>query len=144
MVCEDPATSGSIIVLSRGIALRKLRRLFGLRIAAIAAVALLIAQLGAMAHVYSHDAGAGAGSAHRSLGGPQTGSLQTGGPQTGTHGFCGDCLNFAPLLSAAGTAVPLPFIEPQGRVLAPHAERSSLVDHSLHLAFRSRAPPATH
>jgi hypothetical protein len=106
---------------------------------------LLIAQLGAMAHVYSHDAATGAASAHQSLsGGPETGSPQSGSPQSGGHDFCGDCLNFAPLLSAAGAPAPLPFIEPQGRVLAPHAERTSLVDRSPHLAFRSRAPPATH
>jgi hypothetical protein len=110
--------------------LKKLQHRFGLRIAAIAALALLIAQLGAMTHAYSHDAAAAPVSTHQ--------------PQPAGHEFCGDCLNFAPLLSAAGAPAALPFIEPQGRSFALHAERSSLVDRHPHLAFRSRAPPVTH
>jgi hypothetical protein len=113
-----------------GIALKKLLHRFGLRIAAIAAVALLLAQLGAMTHAYSHDAVAG--------------GTQTHQQQPGNHEVCADCLNFAPLLSAAGAPAALPFIEPQSAVLAPDAELRSLLDQSPYLAFRSRAPPATH
>ncbi len=119
-----------IALAPSGTALKKLLHRFGLRIAAIAAVALLFAQMGAMAHAYSHDAAAG--------------STHTQQPQPGTHPFCGDCLNFAPLLSAAGAPAPLPFIEPQSPGLAPQAEPDSLFYHRPTLAFRSRAPPATH
>jgi hypothetical protein len=110
--------------------LKQLLHRFGLRIGAIAAVALLLAQLGAMTHAYSHDTAAAPASTHQQ--------------QPSGHEFCGDCLNFAPLLSAAGAPTALPFIEPQGRSLALHAELTSLVDYRPHLAFRSRAPPATH
>jgi hypothetical protein len=102
---------------------------FELRVAVITAVALLIAQFGAMAHAYSHDAALKAASTHQSI--------------PGSHDFCSDCLNFAPLLSPAGTSAALPLIEPQGRGFGVPAECRSLVDLSPHLAFRSRAPPAT-
>jgi len=107
-----------------------LRRHLKFRVAAIAAAALLIAQLGAMAHAYSHDSAAAPVSTQQST--------------PGIHDFCGDCLSFAPVLSAAGSPAALPFIEPQGRALSAHAESRSLVDRHPHLAFRSRAPPVTH
>jgi hypothetical protein len=109
--------------------LRKLLHRFELRLAVMAAVALLIAQLGAMAHAYSHDAAAGSTTTH------QAGAS--------SHDPCNDCLAYAPLLAAAGTPAALPSIEPQGRGLATHAAANSLVDLSLTLAFRSRAPPIT-
>ncbi len=100
---------------------------FELRIAVMAAVALLIAQLGAMSHAYSHDAAVGSPSTH------QTGA--------NSHDLCKDCLAYAPLLAGAAAASALPFIPPQGRGLATRATAQSLVDLSLTLAFRSRAPP---
>jgi hypothetical protein len=110
--------------------LKKLLHRFGLRIAAIAALALVLAQVGAVAHAYSHDTAVGVSQTHL--------------PQPAGHEFCGDCLNFAPLLSAAGGPAALPFVEPRSASLAPHAEFRSLLEHRPLLAFRSRAPPATH
>jgi hypothetical protein len=95
----------------------------------MAVVALLIAQLGAMSHAYSHDAAVG--------------SLPTHQSGASSHDPCNDCLAFAPLLSAAGAPSALPFIEPQGRGLTACATPCSLIDLSLTLAFRSRAPPHT-
>jgi hypothetical protein len=99
---------------------------FGLRVAVMAVVALLIAQLGAMSHAYSHDA---------AIGSP---THQTG---ANSHEPCDDCLAYAPLLAGGGAPAALPFIEPQGRGLATSATAQSLVDLSLTVAFRSRAPP---
>lgn len=101
-----------------------------LRIAVITAAALLIAQFGAMAHAYSHISGFDRSATHQS--------------NPGNHDFCGDCLNFAPLLAAAGAPAPLPFVLPQACGSGGSAPCSSLVDHRPHLAFRSRAPPVTH
>jgi hypothetical protein len=109
--------------------LRKLLLRFELRIAVMAAVALLIAQLGAMSHAYSHDAAAGDPATH------QTGAS--------SHDPCSECLAYAPLLASAGTPNVLPSVEPQGRGLSTLAAADSLVDLSLTLAFRSRAPPTT-
>jgi hypothetical protein len=106
--------------------LSTLSRRFELRFAVIAAIALLIAQFGAMAHAYSHVSDLSPAS-----------TLQSSG-----HDFCSDCLSFAPLLSAAGTPAALPRIEPQGPSPRVQAESSSLVDCHPHLAFRSRAPPS--
>jgi hypothetical protein len=107
-----------------------LQRRFKFRIAVIAAAALLIAQLGAMTHAYSHMRDVAPVSSH------QSNSLN--------HDFCGDCLSFAPVLSAAGTPTALPFVEPQGRCVGVHVECRSLIDRTPVLAFRSRAPPVTH
>jgi hypothetical protein len=103
---------------------------FKLRFAAIAAIAVLIAQLGAVAHAYAHVADLHPASTYQA--------------NTGSHDFCSDCLSFAPLLSAAGAPAALPLIEPPGRGAGVHAECRSLVDRHLHLAFRSRAPPIAH
>jgi hypothetical protein len=103
---------------------------FEFRVAVMTVVALLIAQFGAMAHAYSHDAAIERSSTHLS--------------NQSSHDFCSDCLNFAPLLAAGGAPSALPFLEPQGRSLPLRAECSSLVDHRTDLAFRSRAPPASH
>jgi hypothetical protein len=121
---------GSKYAFSLGIALSILQRRFKFRIAVIAAAALLIAQLGAMTHAYSHTRDLAPASSHQT--------------NTGNHDFCGDCLNFAPVLSAAGTPAVLHFVEPQGRSVCVHAECRSLIDRTPHLAFRSRAPPVTH
>jgi hypothetical protein len=100
---------------------------FELRVAVMAAVALLIAQLGAMSHAYSHDAAIGSPSTHQT--------------DASSHQPCDDCLAYAPLLAVSGAPAALPFIEPQGRGLATSATAQSLVDLSLTVAFRSRAPP---
>jgi hypothetical protein len=111
-------------------ALPKLTHRLELRVALIAALALIFAQLGAMAHAYSHQ--------------PETGSVSAQQAKLGIHDFCKDCLNFAPLLSAAGAPTALPFSLPQACIIAPQAQIACLVELKFRLAFRSRAPPATH
>jgi hypothetical protein len=101
-----------------------------LRFAVVAAFALVIAQLGAMAHAYTHV--------------PETRPVSAQQTTPGVHDFCSDCLNFAPLLAAAGAPAALPFALPQGRCIAPQSPRDSLLGLKLLLAFRSRAPPASH
>jgi hypothetical protein len=99
-----------------------------LRFAVIAALALVIAQFGAMAHAYTHV--------------PETRAVsQQASPNV--HDLCSDCLNFAPLLAAAGAPAALPFALPQGLCVAPQSQLDSPLDLKLLLAFRSRAPPAT-
>jgi hypothetical protein len=100
-----------------------------LRFALIAAMALVIAQLGAMAHAYTHV--------------PETRAVSAQQTSPGVHDYCSDCLNFAPLLGAAGAPAVLPFALPQGCCVAPQSQRDSLLDRKPLLAFRSRAPPAT-
>ena len=114
--------------------LTKLLHHFGRRITLITAAALLLAQIGAMTHAYSHDAASAQSSTHRIAAGIGAGA--------GGHEFCNDCLTFAPLLSAGGAPDQLPFAEPQGRSVAVHAALTSLVDRSSTLAFRPRGPPA--
>lgn len=97
-----------------------------LRMAVLAAVALFIAQLGAMSHAYSHDGARGA-STH-----------QLGGA---SHDSCSDCLAYAPLLAVGGMPHALAGIAPQCRAPASRITCHSLVDLSLKLAFRARAPP---
>jgi hypothetical protein len=99
------------------------------RVALIAALALICAQLGAMTHAYSHA--------------PEKPPLSSQHANLGIHDFCKDCLNFAPLLSAAGAPASLPFALPQVCSLAPQAQITCLVDLEFLLAFRSRAPPVT-
>lgn len=99
------------------------------RVALIAALALMFAQLGAMAHAYSHVPEK-----------PPVASQQT---NQGIHDVCKDCLNFAPLLSAAGAPAALPFALPQACGTAPQAQITCLVDLKFLLAFRSRAPPVS-
>jgi hypothetical protein len=108
--------------------LKKPTHRFGFRLAVIAALALFIAQLGAMNHAYSHVPGANTTSSH---------------PTPASHDVCDDCLNFAPLLSAAGAPTALPLIQPPGRGMAAHAVVIDPVHLHPHLSFRSRAPPVT-
>lgn len=109
--------------------MRKFLHRFELRLAILAAISLLIAQVGATAHAYSHDAAAGAATSHRSA--------------ANSHDLCNDCLAYAPLLSAAAAPNALPFVGPQGPSEAIRVTADSLVERSLTLAFRSRAPPYT-
>ncbi len=99
------------------------------RVALIAALALIFAQLGAMAHAYSHE--------------PEKPPVSTQQGNPGIHDYCKDCLNFAPLLSAAGAPAALPFSLPHAARAAPQAPIARLVDLEFLLAFRSRAPPVT-
>jgi hypothetical protein len=99
------------------------------RIAALAVVALFIAQFGAIAHAYTHQPAAAKASSYR-----QTSNTQE---------YCGDCLNFAPLLSAAGAPTVLPFSLQFSQSPPPAAPPASFLDHRTYLAFRSRAPPVT-
>jgi hypothetical protein len=98
------------------------------RIVALAALALFIAQLGAIAHSYTHQ--------------PSTQTSRYQQTQN-SHDLCGDCLNFAPLLATAGTPAILPFSLQHNRSAPPSAAPSSFLDHRTYLAFRSRAPPVT-
>jgi hypothetical protein len=106
---------------------------FELRIALIMAIALLLAQFGAMTHAYSHDAQLN-GAAQ------QTGAYP---PHPSIHDFCGDCLNFAPLLSVAGAPDVLTFAAPQSLALVDRAVDHSQIAYRFLVAFRSRAPPVT-
>jgi hypothetical protein len=99
------------------------------RVALIAALALLFAQLGAMAHAYSHV--------------PEKPPVSSQQSNQDLHDFCKDCLNFAPLLSAAGAPAALPFALPPACSVAPQAQITCLVDLKFLLAFRSRAPPVS-
>jgi hypothetical protein len=97
-----------------------------LRIAVMTAMALLIAQFGAQAHIYSHL---------------RPGSATT--EQLDSHGrLCAQCLSFAPLLSAAGTPSHLFAIAPQGVMAAPSDAVASLISRFPTASFRARAPPS--
>ncbi|HEY2684875.1 MAG TPA: hypothetical protein VGI93_15255 [Steroidobacteraceae bacterium] len=111
-----------------GLNLTNYRQRIDLRIALIAALALLLAQLGAMTHAYSHV--------------PKLSQAAYAPAPPASHELCADCLNFAPLLAAAGAPSVVPFYSPPGSDLAPIASRDSLLELKLRLAFRSRAPPA--
>jgi hypothetical protein len=97
------------------------------RIVALAALALFIAQLGAIAHAYTHR--------------PSTAQTSAYQQTQNSHEICGDCLNFAPLLASAGTPAALPFFLLHSRSAPPSAAPASFLDHRTYLAFRSRAPP---
>jgi hypothetical protein len=99
---------------------------FGL--ALIAALVLVLAQLGAMNHAYSHVPQASA-------------TVQDSNPAA--HVLCDDCLSFAPVLSSAGSPAVVSFVAPPARAIALRAVAASLLNHRLDLAFRSRAPPVS-
>jgi hypothetical protein len=100
-----------------------------IRIVGLVALAFLVAQMGAIAHAYTHKPSTPEGSAY------QQGA--------NSHEFCGDCLNFAPLLSAAGTPALLPFSLQHSRSAPPAPAPASFRGSETYLAFRSRAPPVT-
>jgi hypothetical protein len=100
-----------------------------MRVAVIAAFALLIAQLGAMTHTYAH-----------SLDGTVSGAKQS---LPGSRDLCADCLNFAPLLApSGGTAAPL-FNSPPAKAPPVAAASPRSLGFAPLLGFRSRAPPTT-
>ncbi len=108
---------------------------FELRVALTVAFALLLAQFGAMAHTYSHDAQLSAATARDSI------ARQS---NSGGRDLCGDCLNFAPLLSVSGAPASLPFSVGQGLSPTLQTVGRSQVEFRPLPAFRSRAPPLTH
>jgi hypothetical protein len=99
------------------------------RIAAFVAIALFIAQMGAIAHAYTHQPSSDRTSASQQF--------------ATSHEFCSDCLNFAPLLAAAGTPAVLPVSLQFTQSDPPPAPPASFLAHRTYLAFRSRAPPVT-
>jgi hypothetical protein len=108
--------------------LTKLNPRSTLRVALLAALALLVAQFGAQAHAYSHIRS----DSHAS-------------DQLDDHGrLCSECSAFAPLLSTAGSPSYLVAISPQGVVAAPAVTAASLISERPTPAFRSRAPPSRH
>ena len=102
----------------RAIGSRKLAPLMGLL-----GVLLLFAQLGALAHAYSHDRAAGFAAIH---------DAETP---------CAECPSFAPLLGGALPSPALLHIASPAPVLVREEITSNFRDSSLILAFRSRAPP---
>jgi hypothetical protein len=98
------------------------------RITALAVLAFFIAQMGAIAHAYTHQ--------------PSTQTSIYRQSQS-SHELCGDCLNFAPLLAAAGTPAAPPFSLANAASSQPASVPVSFLDHRTYLAFRSRAPPFT-
>ena len=91
-------------------------------IARVLSLALLIGQMGATAHAYSHVADD-----------PQ------GLPET-TQG-CRSCHSFAPLLSAVGGSQSLLLVAPCAVDVFIPASSMLVPDSPHHPAFRSRAPP---
>jgi hypothetical protein len=114
--------------MCHGLTLFKRSHRIEFRITALAVLAFFIAQMGAIAHAYTHH--------------PPTQTSVTQQSQT-SHELCGDCLNFAPLLTAAGTPAALPFSLQHSQTAQPSASPASFLDHRTYLAFRSRAPPIT-
>jgi len=103
-------------------------RVSGLRaLCQLQALILVIAQLGAQAHAYSH----------------LTVSRDANGELQRIHALaCSECVAFAPLLAAAGgSAVALLHLPAlASAVVADHAQVSSRA--AALSAYRSRAPPA--
>jgi len=111
-----------------GIALRKFPQNSAFCFALIAAIVLVLAQLGAMNHAYSHV--------------PQVAAtVQDANPAA--HAICDECLSFAPMLSSAGSPSVSTFVAPPARAIALAAVAAALLNHRLDLAFRSRAPPVS-
>jgi hypothetical protein len=114
--------------LDSGSALKKFTHKSAFSFAVIAAIVLVLAQLGAMNHAYTHV--------------PQVAAtVQDSNPAA--HSICDDCLSFAPVLSAAGSHTLLLFVAPPARAVALRAVAASLFNNRLNLAFRSRAPPVS-
>lgn len=91
-------------------------------IARILSLALLIGQLGAEAHAYSH---------------------LTDDPQglPDTAQSCRGCLSFAPLLSAVGGSQSVLLVAPCAAATSVSVDAALVPASPHHPAFRSRAPP---
>jgi hypothetical protein len=114
--------------LASGFELKRIAHNSSFGLAAFAALVLVLAQLGAMNHAYSHV--------------PRvTASVQDLNPAT--HAICDECLSFAPVLSSAGSPALVDFVAPPPRAIALRAVAASLIADRLDLAFRSRAPPVS-
>lgn len=92
-------------------------------IARVLSVALLVGQMGAAAHAYSHLT-----------------DNQHGLPET-TQG-CRTCHSFAPLLSAVGGSQSVLLLAPSATEIFAAADAAPVSLNPHHPAFRSRAPPA--
>jgi hypothetical protein len=111
-----------------GFELKRIAHNSSFALAAFAALVLVLAQLGAMNHAYSHV--------------PRvTASVQDLNPAA--HAICDECLSFAPVLSSAGSPAIVDFVAPPPRAVALRAVTASLIAYRLDLAFRSRAPPVS-
>lgn len=97
-------------------------RRFGL-VVRFLSVALLVGQIGAAAHAYSHLS-------DDTKGRPDTTQL------------CGACMSFAPLASAVGGSTTTPLVDRCGSEAAVPAARAAIALDPHYPAFRSRAPPA--
>lgn len=111
-----------------GVNRRKLMRLSRSPVlCTLQALILVIAQLGAQAHAYSH----------------LTVSRDTNGEPQRIHALaCSECVAFAPLLATVGgSAVPLLHLPARAStVIAINAQLQPRA--ATHTAYRSRAPPA--
>jgi hypothetical protein len=76
---------------------------------------------GAIAHAYTHQ--------------PSAAKTSTSQQIANSHEFCSDCLNFAPLLAAAGTLAVLPLSLQFTQSAPPSAPPASFLDHRTYLAF---------
>jgi hypothetical protein len=93
--------------------------------ASAVAVALLIAQLGAVVHAYTHLR-----------------AIPDRADSAGTRvQLCADCLSFAPLLAPAQAAEPAALVLPATVPLISLCAGGSLVDRAIAHFFQSRAPP---
>ncbi len=125
-------TGGEGDVLGSALAATRMSRLsppprsFALRIALYTAVAVVLAQLGALGHLYAHDA-------------PPRAAAELSLPAG--HATCADCLGFAPLLFAAGALAALPAVPGIGHGPSTPLRGRPAPRSFRHLAFRSRAPP---
>ncbi len=97
-------------------------RRFGL-VVRLLSVALLVGQIGAAAHAYSHL------------------SDDTKGRPDTTQ-ICGACMSFAPLASAVGGSTAALHIDHCGSEAAVPAVDAAIALDPHYPAFRSRAPPA--
>ena len=97
-------------------------RRFGL-VVRLLSVALLVGQIGAAAHAYSHL------------------SDDTKGRPDTTQ-ICGACMSFAPLASAASGSTAALHIDHCGSEAAVPAVDAAIALDPHYPAFRSRAPPA--
>jgi hypothetical protein len=111
----------------KAVSLTPLQRKFERPGVLFALLILLMAQLGAQLHTYAHGEAQGLEAPRHSM--------------PVSHGACGDCLAFAPLLLTAGTPARLPHFSAQARASAPQHFSLSAPDEDSVLAFRSRAPP---
>jgi hypothetical protein len=91
----------------------------------VLALTLLLAQVSALAHGYSHLRAQG--------------EVVGGGTTAGQ--ICPECLSSTSLLTAAGAPDSLVIFHPPGATEVVHSRSASLIELRPTRAFRSRAPP---